>query len=85
MKEAPSTTAPVVEDPVFSTKDYRRSRTAYKWECTFEYFVALLVSDAFLAKVLTSTGMSDGLAGVIASFISLAFMGLAGIVDKLFA
>ena len=38
----------------FDSKEYKRSRKAYCIECAFEYFVSLLVVDAFLAKVLTA-------------------------------
>ena len=40
----------------------------------FEYFVSLLVADAFLAKLLSSVGFKDGDIGIISSFISLAFI-----------
>ena len=43
-------------------------------QATFEYFITLLVSDAFLAKLLISLGISDSLNGIISSFISLAFV-----------
>ena len=59
---------------LFSTKDYKRSRGAYCMECAFEYFVALLVQDAFLAKLLTDIGLPDWLIGIVSSFISLAFL-----------
>jgi len=59
---------------VYSDKSYKRSRNAYRMECTFEYFVTLLVADAYLAKVLSSIGMSDALIGVVSSFVSLAFL-----------
>lgn len=59
---------------LYESKAYKRSRKAYCMECAFEYFVALLVSDAFLAKLLTDIGMSDALIGVVSSFISLAFL-----------
>ena len=63
------------KDPqIFSQPEYRRSRNAYSIECAFEYFVALLVSGSFLAKLLKSVGMSDGLIGIISSFISLSFL-----------
>lgn len=52
----------------------KRSRTAYCFECMFEYLVAVLVADAFLAKVLMALGFSDSATGVISSFISLAFL-----------
>ncbi len=43
-------------------------------QCTVEYFVSLLVTDAFLAKLLTHIGISDALTGIISSFITLAFV-----------
>ncbi len=58
----------------FASKDYARSRWAYMIECAFEYFVALLVADSFLSKVLTTLGFTDAQTGLIASFISLAFL-----------
>ena len=54
---------------VYSEKSYKRSRNAYKMECTFEYFVTLLIADAYLAKVLSSIGMSDALIGIVSSFV----------------
>ncbi len=59
---------------VFETPEYKRSRRAYRLECMFEYFVALCVTESFLAKLLTSMGLSDALIGVISSLISLAFL-----------
>lgn len=58
----------------YDTKEYKRSRRAYVLQCAVEYFVSLLVTDAFLAKLLTSIGISDALTGVISSFITLAFV-----------
>ena len=58
----------------FNSPEYKRSRKAYLLECAFEYFIALLVSDAFLAKLLSSIGISDALNGIISSFISLVFI-----------
>lgn len=62
------------ETDIFQSAEYKRSRIAYRWECTFEYFVALLVGDAFLASLLSSIGISDAITGIISSFISLAFL-----------
>ena len=59
---------------IFHSPEYRRSRRAYIMECTFEYFVSLLVTDAFLVKLLSSIGLSDALIGIIASFVSMAFL-----------
>ena len=58
----------------YNTPKYRRSRRAYVAQCTFEYFITVLVSDAFLAKLLSSIGISDSLIGIISSFLSLAFI-----------
>ena len=58
----------------FNTRQYKRSRGAYMAQCTVEYFVTLLVTDAFLAKLLTHIGISDYLVGIISSFISMAFV-----------
>ena len=59
---------------IFNSAEYKRSRKAYAAQCTFEYFVSLLVADAFLAKLLSSMGIRDSLIGIISSFISLAFI-----------
>lgn len=58
----------------FEATAYKRSRVAYIIQCTVEYFVSLLVTDAFLAKLLTHMGISDAMIGIISSFISLAFV-----------
>lgn len=59
---------------IFHTPSYKSARKAYIAQCTFEYLSALLVSDAFLAKLLASIGIRDSLIGIISSFISLAFV-----------
>lgn len=59
---------------IYNTKEYKRSRIAYAMQCTFEYFVMLLVADAFLANLLSNMGISDALTGIISSFISFAFL-----------
>lgn len=58
----------------FNSPEYIRSRRSYIVQCTAEYFVSLLVADVFLAKLLSSIGISDALIGVISSFITLAFV-----------
>lgn len=57
----------VYNDPV-----YRRSRWAYAIECMFEHFIYLLISGAFLAKLLGNLGMDDATIGVVSSLISFA-------------
>ena len=59
---------------IFKSREYAVSRRAYTLECMFEYFVSLLVADAFIAKLLKYFGASDALCGVVSSFISLSFL-----------
>ena len=42
-------------------------------ECTFEYFVAILIADAYLSNMLTAIGMPDSMVGIVSSITSLAF------------
>ena len=63
-----------MNSPSFQTPVYVRSRRAYTLECAFEYFVALMVTDAFLANLLSHMGIGDAAVGVISSLISLAFL-----------
>ena len=65
MKE--EATAVPQADPCFADPAYRRSRKAYTIECAFEYFVTILVGDAFLAKLLSAIGLSDAFIGIISS------------------
>ncbi|MCQ2433381.1 MAG: MFS transporter [Clostridia bacterium] len=65
---------PKKTDDIYAAPDYRRSRGAYRAQCTFEYFVSMLVSDAYLAKLLTDIGLSDTLIGIISSFVVAAFL-----------
>lgn len=50
---------------------YKTSRFLYILEATFEYFISLLVTGAYLAKITSSLGMSDSLTGILTSFVSL--------------
>lgn len=43
-------------------------------QCTTEYFISILVADVYLAKLLSSIGISDSLVGIISSFITLSFV-----------
>lgn len=58
----------------YSSPSYRHSRNAYIGHCTFDYFVTLLVTDAYLAKLLSSIGISDAMVGIISSLITFAFL-----------
>jgi len=62
------------DDRLFDSADYRRSRAAYCCEQTFEYFILIIASDVYLAKLLTYIGISDALIGIISSATSLAFL-----------
>lgn len=63
-----------IQEDIFSSPDYRRSRAAYTAQCAFEYLVTLLVTDAFLATLLANLGISDAMIGIISSLTSLAFV-----------
>ena len=51
--------------------EYRSSRRWIIVECALEYFVSILVSGAYLARITTGLGFSDGLTGILTSFASL--------------
>lgn len=61
------------EHGIYDSKEYKKSRFAYKMECTFEYFVTLLVADAYLSSLLTAIGMPDSMIGIVSSIASVAF------------
>ena len=63
-----------IMENIYDSAEYKRSRKAYIVQCTAEYFVSILIADAFLAKLLSNIGVSDALTGIISSFISFAFM-----------
>ena len=58
----------------FQSPEYRRSRGAYVAQCALEYWITLLATDAFLAKLLTSLGFSDSLTGIVSSLTSVALL-----------
>lgn len=43
----------------------------YIAEAALEYFISIMVTGVFLAKITTSVGISDTLTGVLSSFVSL--------------
>lgn len=63
-----------IMNSIFKTKDYKKSRSAYTAQCMFEYFISLLATDAFLAKLLRNIGLSDALTGLLSSLISFTFL-----------
>jgi MFS family permease len=52
---------------------YKSSRTLYIIEAAIEYFISILVGTTYLAKMTISIGISDGVTGILSSFISLGF------------
>ena len=46
-------------------------RIMYIIEAALEYFIAMMVADAYLAKICKSIGMTDGDIGVLSAFVSL--------------
>ena len=55
-----------------ASKDvYRTSRFLYIIEAALEYFISLLVTGAYLAKITEAIGISDALTGILTSFVSL--------------
>ena len=61
-------------ESLYDSREWRRSRNAYTAQCAFEYFVAILISDAFLAKLLKHIGLDDATVGIIASLVSFSFL-----------
>ncbi len=57
--------------PIKTKDSYAFSRTMYIIEAALEYFISLVVTDAYLAKVGQSIGMSDSLIGILSAFVSL--------------
>ena len=66
-REVISLTENIEDQDVYSSPDYKKSRRAYIAECTFEYFVSLLVSDAYLANLLRHMGIGDAMIGIIST------------------
>lgn len=64
----------MTSEDIYASPAYRRSRNVYIAECMFEYFVSLLMADAFLAKLLRAVGFKDSDIGIISSIVSLAFL-----------
>ena len=50
---------------------YKKSRIFYIISATLEYFIAILTGTAYLAKIASSIGMSDGTIGILSSFTAL--------------
>lgn len=64
--------------------DYAMSRVWVIAEAALEYFIALLTSGAYLAKITSALNFSDSLTGILSSFVTLGciFQLGSGIVFK---
>lgn len=51
--------------------EYRTSRLCYIIEAALEYFISIMVTGAYLARITSSLGFSDSLTGILSSFVSL--------------
>ena len=63
-----------MENINYNAKSYVRSRKGIILKALFEHCITLMVTGAFLAKLLTNIGVSDSLTGIITSISSLAFL-----------
>lgn len=52
-------------------KQMKRGKNLFIFEATFEYFIAIVIGGAYLAKVTSALGMSQGLTGILSAFVSL--------------
>ena len=50
---------------------YKTSRFLYIIEAALEYFISLLVTGAYLAKITDAIGISDTVTGILSAFVSL--------------
>ena len=55
-----------------SCDHYARSRLMYIIEALFENFITIVTGGAYLAKLTTSIGISDGLTAILATITSLS-------------
>lgn len=56
----------------YDAPELRRSRGSYMAHASFEYFITLFVTDAFLAKLLSSMGISDATIGIVTSLTTFS-------------
>lgn len=59
------------QETIHQNDIYKTSRFLYILEAAFEYFISLLLTGAYIAKVTTEIGMNDSLTGIVTSFVSL--------------
>lgn len=54
-----------------ATSSDRKGQILFIIERTVEYFISIITGGAYLAKVTSAIGMSQGLTGILTSFVSL--------------
>ena len=59
---------------LITEKQYSKNRFAYIIEAAVEYFISLLVTDAFVTNLFTQNGVSDAATGIIIQLASFAFV-----------
>ncbi len=52
-------------------KSMKRGKNLYVFEEMFTYFISIAIGGAYFAKIASSIGISQGLTGILTSFISL--------------
>ena len=50
---------------------FRLTRIMFVLEQTFEYFISIIISGAYLSKATSAIGLSDSVTGILSSFVSL--------------
>ena len=63
----------VPKTQLLSQKQLTKNRWYYIAEAGLEYLISLLITDAFLAHLLTSNGVPDSAAGIITELAAFAF------------
>lgn len=67
-------TREIISKEIYQSRVYKQSRVAYVGQETCNYFINLLLTDAYLATLLSHLGISDAIIGIIASLVSFAFL-----------
>ena len=60
-----------VQEQILTPKQCKHGNLMYIIEAAVEYFISLLITGSYLAKVSTAIGISDAVTGVLTSFVSL--------------
>ncbi len=60
-----------VSENAITERQKKQGNIMYIIEAGVEYFISLLITGAYLAKVSTAIGISDAVTGILSSFVSL--------------